>query len=271
MKKPNRPIICAVVALVMTGNATFASEPSDSTATATSDTTGVVSLNEVEIVAERVIHKGDHEVLLLSDENRTFGTNALDAISSLVYFNTSLNGRTLTNDLNQSVYILINGVPADGDRLRTYKGKDIKKVEYYAIAPPKYMIFTHGPIVNVITNKKHDQQYDGYFNTSNAVAMGNGFNQGVLTYTDSLNMVKAGYWVNYRNIGNIGEHSEYNYDKLGRSTMYDTKRRYEGAMHNISAEYQRYQGNHLFNVSVVGVINPGEQNSSGTSLLTEGT
>lgn len=57
MKKPNRPIICAVVALVMTGNATFASEPSDSTATATSDTTGVVSLNEVEIVAERVIIK----------------------------------------------------------------------------------------------------------------------------------------------------------------------------------------------------------------------
>lgn len=143
MKKPNRPIICAVVALVMTGNATFASEPSDST-TAANDTTGVISLEEVEIVAERVIHKGDHEVLLLSDENRTFGTNALDAISSLVYFNTSLNGRTLTNDLNQSVYILINGVPADGDRLRTYKGKDIKKVEYYAIAPPKYMILPMG-------------------------------------------------------------------------------------------------------------------------------
>ena len=270
MKKPNKPIICAVIALVSTGNAIFASEPSDSTAAA-SDTTGVVSLNEVEIVAERVIHKGDHEVLLLSEENRTFGTNALDAISSLVYFNTSLNGRSLINATNENVYILINGVPADGDRLRTYKGDDIKKVEYYAVAPPKYTIFTFGPIVNVITKKKHDRQYDGYFSTSNAVAMGYGFNQAVLTYTDSLNMVKAGYWVNYRNIGNIGEHSEYNYDKLGRSTAYDTKRRYEGARHNISAEYQRYQGNHLFNVSVVGVINPGEQNSSGTSLLTEGT
>lgn len=270
MKKPNKPTLCAAIALAMAGNAVFASGPSDST-TAANDTTGVISLNEVEVVAERVIHKGDHEVLLLSEENRTFGTNALDAISSLVYFNTSLNGRTLTNDLNQSVYILINGVPADGDRLRTYKGDDIKKVEYYAIAPPKYTIFTFGPIVNVITKKKRDQQYDGYFNTSNAVATGYGFNQANLTYTDSLNMVKAGYWVNYRNIGNIGEHSEYNYDKLGRNTMYDTKRRYEGARHNISAEYQRYQGNHLFNVSVVGVINPGEQNSSGTSLLTEGT
>lgn len=270
MKKPNKPTLCAAIALAMAGNAVFASEPSDST-TAANDTTGVISLNEVEVVAERVIHKGDHEVLLLSEENRTFGTNALDAISSLVYFNTSLNGRTLTNDLNQNVYILINGVPADGDRLRTYKGDDIKKVEYYAIAPPKYTIFTFGPIVNVITKKKRDQQYDGYFNTSNAVATGYGFNQANLTYTDSLNMVKAGYWVNYRNIGNIGEHSEYNYDKLGRSTAYDTKRRYEGAKHNISAEYQRYQGNHLFNVSVVGVINPGEQNSSGTSLLTEGT
>ena len=269
MKKPNNPALCAVIVFAMTGSAAFASEPSDSTA-AVNDTTGVVSLKEVEIVAERVIHKGDHEVLLLSEENRTFGTNALDAISSLVFFNTSLNGRSLTSATNESVYILINGVPADGDRLRTYKGKDIKKVEYYAVAPPKYTIFTRGPIVNVITNKKHDQQYDGYFNTSNAVALGDGFNQAVLTYTDSLNMVKTGYWVNYRNIGNIGEHSEYNYDKLGRCTMYDTKRRYEGARHNISAEYQRYQGNHLFNVSVVGGINPGEQNSSGTSLLTEG-
>lgn len=126
MKKPNKPTLCAAIALAMAGNAVFASEPSDST-TAANDTTGVISLNEVEVVAERVIHKGDHEVLLLSDENRTFGTNALDAISSLVYFNTSLNGRTLTNDLNQNVYILINGVPADGDRLRTYKGDDIKK------------------------------------------------------------------------------------------------------------------------------------------------
>ena len=118
MKRLNKYTLCSVFALALTSGTTFASEPSDSTAAA-SDTTGVVSLNEVEIVAERVIHKGDHEVLLLSEDNRTFGTNALDAISSLVYFNTSLNGRTLTNDLNQSVYILINGVPADGDRLRT--------------------------------------------------------------------------------------------------------------------------------------------------------
>ena len=268
MNKPNKPTLCAVFALTLTVNASFAYEPSDSTNTA-NDTTGIVSLTEVEVVAEKVIHKGDHEVLLLSDENRSFGTNALDAVSSLVCFNTTLNGRTLTNALNESVYILINGVPADGDRLRTYKGDDIKKVEYYAVAPPKYTIFTFGPIVNVITNKKHDRQYDGYFNTSNAVTMGYGFNQGVLTYTDTLNMVKAGYWVDYRNIGNIGEYSEYNYGKLERSTMYDTKRRYQGAIHNISAEYQRYQGNHLLNVSVVGVIDPGEQNSSGTSLLTD--
>lgn len=59
MKKPNRPIICAAIALAMAGNAVFASEPSDST-TAANDTTGVISLNEVEVVAERVIHNGDH-------------------------------------------------------------------------------------------------------------------------------------------------------------------------------------------------------------------
>ena len=137
------------------------------------------------------------------------------------------------------------------------------------MAPPKYAIFTSGSIINVITKKKRDQQYDGYFSTSNAVNTGFGYNQSALTYTDSLNMVKVGYWVSYRNIGRISGHSEYNYDLFGRKTEYDTRRRYKGEVHNISTEYQRYQGKHLFNVSVTGKINPGEENSSGTANIFE--
>ena len=262
-------LICLIAMIHNAANATLIAEVADSLDTSAADSTEVIQLDGVEIVAAREIHKGDHDVLLLSEDNRKFGTNALDAISSLNRFETMLNSRTLTNRFKEDVFILINGVPSGGDALRTYKGEDIKKVEYYSVAPTKYAIFTSGPVINVITNKKRDQQYDGYFNTSNAVNTGFGFNQASLTYTDSLNMVKVGYWVSYRNIGRISEHSEFNYDLFGRKTEYDTRRRYEGTLHNISTEYQRFQGKHLFNVSVTGKINPGEENSSGTANIFE--
>ena len=262
-------LICLIALIHNAANATRITEVADSldTSAEVADSTEVIQLDGVEIVAAREIHKGDHDVLLLSEDNRKFGTNALDAISSLNRFETMLNSRTLTNNFKENVYILINGVPSDGDILRTYKGEDIKKVEYYSVAPPKYAIFTFGPIINVITSKKRDQQYDGYFNTTNAVNTGYGFNQAALTYTDSLNRVKIGYWHDYRNTGRISEHSEFNYDLLGRKAIYDTRRRYEGILHNISTEYQRFQGKHLFNVSIVGKIEPGEDNSSGTAQL----
>ena len=263
-------LICLIAMIHNATNATRIAEVADSLdSSMAADSTEVIQLDGVEIVAAREIHKGDHDVLFLSEDNRKFGTNALDAISSLNRFETMLNSRTLTNRFREEVFILINGIPSGGDALRTYKGEYIKKVEYYSVAPTKYAIFTSGPIINVITNKKRDQQYDGYFSASNAINTGFGFNQASLTYTDSLNMVKVGYWVSYRNIGRISEHSEFNYDLFGRKTEYDTRRRYEGTLHNISTEYQRYQGKHLFNVSVTGKINPGEENSSGTANIFE--
>ena len=46
------------------------------------DTIKSFRLSEVVVKAERIIHKGDHDVLYLSNDNKKFGTNALDAVSS---------------------------------------------------------------------------------------------------------------------------------------------------------------------------------------------
>ncbi|MBQ3249211.1 MAG: hypothetical protein IJB03_06070, partial [Alistipes sp.] len=100
------------------------------------DTTKVVTLDEVVVKAERIIHKADHDVLYLSKDNRAFGTNALDAVSSLELFQTSINETKLISWDRQNVYILINGVPSTAYELRGYKGDDIKNVEYYSVAPP---------------------------------------------------------------------------------------------------------------------------------------
>lgn len=90
------------------------------------DTTRVYALEEVVVKAERIIHKGDHDVLYLSKESKTFGTNALDAVSSLELFQTSINETKLISWDRQNVYILINGVPSTAYELRGYKGDDIK-------------------------------------------------------------------------------------------------------------------------------------------------
>ena len=66
------------------------------------DTTKVVTLDEVVVKAERIIHKADHDVLYLSKDNRAFGTNALDAVSSLELFQTSSGYFVTTAQSNSS-------------------------------------------------------------------------------------------------------------------------------------------------------------------------
>ena len=51
----------------------------------------VIQLNEVIVKGVKYIPKGDHTLLFLSKKNRNFGTNALDAVSSLGLFRTTLN------------------------------------------------------------------------------------------------------------------------------------------------------------------------------------
>lgn len=230
------------------------------------DTIKSFRLSEVVVKAERIIHKGDHDVLYLSNDNKKFGTNALDAVSSLELFQTAINETKLVSWDRQNVFILINGVPSTAYDLRGYKGEDIKNVEFYSIAPPQYMSLTAGPVVNIVVKKRHDRSYTGYFNTSNAVNTGFGTNQIDLTYADSLNQVKLGYLVDYRNIGNIDNLAEYTYSPQLHSQYRGTSR-YKGQYHNISASYQRYQGNHLFNAKVYTIIEPLQDEEKRAGLI----
>lgn len=219
------------------------------------------------VKADRIIHKGDHDVLYLSKENRSFGTNALDAVSSLELFQTSINETTLKSWDRQEVYILVNGVPSTAYDLRGYKGDDIKNVEYYSVAPPQYMGLTDGPVANIIVKKRHDKSYSGYFNTSNAVNTGFGTDQTDLTYADSLNQVKLGYFIDFRNIRKIDTQTGYFYNQK-LSSSYQGTARYKGQYHNISASYQRYQGDHLFNAKVYAIINPLQEKESRAGKIT---
>ncbi|MGM9846888.1 MAG: hypothetical protein ACI31F_02945 [Muribaculaceae bacterium] len=213
------------------------------------DSTMNVQLNEVVVKAETIINKGDHQVLLLNKDNREFGTNALDAISSLPLFETKLDETSLISWDRKEVFILINGVPATGYDLRSYKSDDIKNVKYYSTTPAEYLSFTQGPVIDVIVKKRHDRLYTGYFNAVNAVTTGFGTNQANLSYTDSLNMFRTDYLIDYRNINNIKTFTEYNYPNNNIS-KYSGEGKNSGCYNNINVSYQRYQGSHLFNAKL---------------------
>ena len=125
------------------------------------DTVALKQLQEVTVDGGRILHKDGHEVLLLDSRNRSFGTNALDAVSSLPRFLTSLNDDKLTSWDHSTVFILINGVPSTAMDLRSYKGSDIKSVAFYSSAPSQYMALTDGPLVNVVMRKRPDRLYTG--------------------------------------------------------------------------------------------------------------
>lgn len=232
------------------------------------DTISSKQLQEVVVTSERRIQKNGYEILLLSNQNREYGTNALDAISSLNYFVTSLNEDKLLSWDRTEVYILINGVPSTATDLRSFKDSDIKNVEYYAVAPAQYMSLTNGPVINVVLKKKHDRLFTGYFNTSNAITTGYGTNQVDLSYRDSLNQIKVGYFVDYRNIHNISSVSEYDYLNLC-TTSYRDKEKYSGQYHNVFGSFQHYRTNQLFNAKLSLLYQPSKETSVGNISSTE--
>ena len=231
-------------------------------ATESSDSTEVTELKEIVVEGDTYRVEGEKQILMLSKENRNYGTNALDAISSLNFFKPTLNETTLTTLTNESVFILINGIPSTGVDLRTFKGKDIKTVEFYAQAPAQYLAFTTGPVVNVVMKKVHDLYYSGYFNTNNAVNTGFGTNQATLSFRDSLNQISLNYFVDYRNIHSIEKKSYYQPEN-SLSSGFEEEQVYKGALHQLSANYQRFTGRYYFYTKLTLSADPRRQLTDG--------
>ena len=207
-----------------------------------------LTLKETVVTGSRIIHHGDHELLFLTEANRKYGTNALDAVSSLAMFTMRLNASSLLSYDNRQVFVLINGVPSTAMDLRSYKASDIKHVEYYAVAPAKYLVYTSGPVANIIVKKKHDRLYSAYANLQNSVHLGFGDDQLSLSYADSLNQVKLDYFLGYRDVHHLNMDYHYNLDGISLNSLQGDGKRYKSWSHDMQASYQRYQGSDLLNV-----------------------
>lgn len=228
-----------------------------------------IDLQQVVVTAKKVVRKDDHEVIFLSDKNREFGNNALDAVSSLSHFKTDFNANSLLSADRKSVYILINGIPATANELRSYQAEDIKNVEYYPVPPAQYMTVTTGPVANIVLKKKVDSFVSADIYTNNAVNTGFGTNQLGLTYADSLNQVKLNYIIDYRDIHDLSQTSTYNY--ANQNEYIGKNNKYKGAMQIVEAMYQRNWKKQLFNFGLTLTKDLNKQNEpTAASIMDQG-
>lgn len=241
--------------------AAYASEHNDSTTSQ--------ELKEIVVEGARIIHKPGHDVLILSDRNRKFGVNALEAISSMNYFKTSIGETELYTHDNKKILITINGVPAKGTELCSYSAEIIKNVEYYSPTPAEYMELTDGPVINVITRKPQERMLSGYFNLRNAVSIISGNNFGTLTYADSLNQVKAIYTMGYNNTDKSEKTARYAYSPT-RISDYREKGKLINTYHDIDLSYQRSQGAHLLNIALSGSYGHSKEHYEGPAQIING-
>lgn len=226
------------------------------------------TLSEVTIEAKREIHTSEADILFLSDENRRFGTNALDAISSLRQFSPQLNGTSLLNLAQKEVYILINGRPSSAADLRGYSGKEVKKVTYYPVAPARYANYTQGPLIDVKIKVDSNYIYT-YLSASNSLNVGYGTNQAVLRWADSLNMVKADYFIDYRQLY-YKDSDTYDYPanpELSRN--YTTRSSYRGNYQRAMLSWENAAHGNLFYVSAMFLHNPGYRKYDNNTAVTE--
>lgn len=193
-------------------------ESSDSLA---NDSTSHI-LKEIVISASKTKIYPDHDEMILSPENIKFGTNALDAISSLPLFISKIAGEELLNLQNAKVNVVINGKPSEYSDLMAYSASQVKNVKYYPFTPAQYSLYYNGPVIEVTI--KHPDNRFFYSSNRSQTAFDSPSNHPLNFYTnneitqntlmDQTNLFRLEYTYNYshqnhifsevvNNIGNV--------------------------------------------------------------------
>ncbi|MES2376827.1 MAG: outer membrane beta-barrel protein [Bacteroidota bacterium] len=149
--------------------------------TKTADTAKVTNLKEVSIKADKPIIKQEVDRItydLQADPQSKF-SNVLEMMRKVPFVTVDGNENIMLKG-NASYKILINGKPSslmERDAkaiLRSMPASTIQKIEVYTTPPAKYDAEGLGGIINIITNKKLVDGYNGTLNISERTPTGPG-------------------------------------------------------------------------------------------------
>lgn len=175
------------------------------------------SLTEVVIKATRKSTYADKSVYTFTKEQIKDARYSNDLLSVVG----ELSVDVMTNRIGKmgggSVKILINGVNATDNDLKSIPPEKVVKVEYYDIPPARYS--TVSTLVNVIT-KRLDTGWNGGIDASHAFFTGFGNDNLYLKYIAGNHQVSLDYTLQYRDYNDRRSTDIYRYQLNGKNINY---------------------------------------------------
>lgn len=194
------------------------------------------TLQEVTITASRKSTYADKSVYTFSKNQIKSARYSSDLLTSISDLSKDLTTDKITKLDGGSVKILINGVNATNNDLKSIPPEKVLKVEYYDIPPARYA--TIGALVNIIT-KRLDTGWNGGLETSHAFTTGFGNDNAYLKYVSGNHQFSLDYEMHYRNYKNrhIIEEYQYQLDEEKMDYLYHSKDKFGYTTHNINLKY----------------------------------
>lgn len=193
-------------------------------------------LNEVLVKATRKSSYADKSVYTFSKEQIKNARYSNDLLVGIGDLSIDVMSNKISKLGGGSVKILINGVNATDNDLKSIPADKVLKVEYYDIPPARYA--TISTLVNVIT-KRLDTGWNGGVDASHAFTTGFGNDNLFLKYVAGNHQLSFDYELHYRNYKNrfITENYQYQLDGKDMNYLYHSRDKFGYTDNFINLKY----------------------------------
>lgn len=185
---------------------------------------GTVSMHPDSYTVKGVTVKGhhkvdyvDHSVFTFTEEQIKNSQQSQELLATLPGLRIDPMTNKVSTFSGKSIKILINGVEATDNDLKSIEADKIKNVEYYTVPPARYAGV--GTLINIHT-RKLDSGYAVGFDENQAIS--NGFNNTNVyaKYTKGNSQFSFDYSLEYRNAANCEEENIYKMKDGDKTSTY---------------------------------------------------
>lgn len=196
----------------------------------------VTTLNEVVIKANRKNNYADKSVYTFSKEQIKNARYTNDLLSEIGGLSVDMTNNKISKMGGGSVKILINGVNATDNDLKSIPADKVIKIEYYDIPPARYA--TVSTLVNIIT-KRMDTGWNGGIDALHAFTTGFGNDNLFLKCVAGNHQISFDYELQYRNYNERLSTDSYKYLLNGENIeyLYQDKDKFGYTNNNINLKY----------------------------------
>lgn len=180
------------------------------------------TLGEVVVSTSRNTVYADHTKYVFSNDQRSRARHSADLLENVGDLTIDPISGNLSKLSGGSVTVLINGVNASINDLKSIPANKIKYAEYYTIPPARYSSST--AVVNIVT-KTLDNGTSGGIDISHAVTAGFFNDDAFFRATDGNSQFVINYRINYRDYKNRFVNDHYDYLFSGKTIQYKSNAR----------------------------------------------